>query len=165
MILEWLDPNTGWGVLLDGTIGGVIGGLATAGAVWWTLKDQRKTQAATELRTQVAQLHGSLFRLNRSAGRRDLKAVNDDLSDVVAQIFLVMALSAPSDPVLTRDIQAALDRQIELWDGPVDEDASGPLERQADLCRKFITRLNAWLADREEYATVAPLGFDEMPGA
>ena len=146
---------------LDGVVGGIIGGAATGGAVWWTLTTERKHDREAELRAAVGQLQAKAYEviLLPVAPTERLEWAKA-LAGLYADLNLAEARAA-SDQTRLHDDLAAL---CQLCAVKVGTGSRFNVDDIRDIAQKTSSVAARWLADPATYnATVAPVLWLDFP--
>jgi len=152
MVLMWLAADQGWGVLLNGVVGGAAGAGVTGIAVWRTLRSERKRAAEAiareRERARDEELRGTVLRLHAACARYVANAGRETFNEVSMTLELAAVLSGNTAPPLSDELMAA--RTIS-W--AIDEDTSeerAPQRRR--LCEALGHRLGVWLSYPDWFA-------------
>jgi hypothetical protein len=134
----WLDVG------FEGIAGGVIGGLVTGGAVWVTIRNDRRATQEAELRGALAELQALALR----AGPNLLNSTSGEGEFAVMHDVFVAAVHARS-----RAMKPAPQLEQELGDFTSAWNDATPTEA-LPLARELGARMYAWLADPREAAVM-----------
>lgn len=157
---------------LDAIGGGVIGGLVTGGAVWATIRHERKMREADQanarqetLRTLVEGLRNNaselMLRLGRSVDDGELFLETQDRIGVLfSQLLGAEAFAARVAPHLAANLDVLSTALTRLPD--LDDDLSA-IEVVRNVCKKAVSHSWGWVADPEKYERArVPMTLEEL---
>lgn len=147
MVLMWLGADHGWGVLLNGAIGGFAGAAVTGLAVWLTLKSERKRTREEELRGVVLKLHAATARFLTDSRATDPVRAAALFKDARLLLDLAIILTPGRSPLISE--LATANTLSWLSDG---EGIEAQVEFRRELCSGLAWRLSLWLSKPGQFA-------------